>query len=273
MATDHPLFIYRYMDRTQVHKDSLRFRNRVAAAFGYGKLQDEIAGDIKLKAGLKVPISYGYDWDSFWQKSPMPDVLTSVTVAIRYSKAKGYPWGESFRKAVETAMLDENLGFKIDQEGIVHFAIDADFTHVHIATLVGLNDTRLSDARAAYEASYKYMDGQPPNTLQAVRRAFEAVEIVSRQLAPNHKNLHVKLCKDELKATCVPVLTADGVERRVLEAMFDSMGAWVDGMHFYRHGQPESDPPTIDTAVFVLTTASAHLRLLARVAVQILPMA
>jgi hypothetical protein len=57
----------------------------------------------------------------------------------------------------------------------------------------------------------------------------------------------------------------------MLGQTFDSMGEWVSGLHFYRHGQPESAPPSMDTAVLVLTTASGYARLLARVAAQVLP--
>jgi hypothetical protein len=268
MATDHPLFIYRYMDRAEVRKDSARFRNRVDAAFNISAdMQFAIEQQVQRRAGIVVR----YGWNEFWTQGDLGDVLTAVTVAIQYTRGRGYTWSKEFRDAVGLAMHDENLGLRIDDLGVIHLGVDEDFEVVRLATLAGLDDPRLKDARNAYEAAFRYMDATPPDTRQAVRRVFEAVEIVARQLAPAHKNLHAALCRGELKSICVPALTNDDVEKQVLDLMFNGLAEWVSAMHFYRHGQPESTPPTLDTVVFAFSTGAGYLRLLAKVAVQKLP--
>lgn len=273
MATDHPLFNYRYLDRSKVLPDSSRFRVRVAAALTLtGDWQVAGVKALKAQAGLEVPYAnWGYDFDTFWKKSPTGDVLTAITVLYRYSAGAGLVSAKAFRDAVAAALADEHLQYRIDEHGVIHYAVDDDFEVARVVALQGLADPRLKDAREAYESAHKYMNGVQPDTRQAVRRAFEAVEIVARQLVPAHKNLNANLCKNELKALCVQTLTKDAIEKNVLELMFDGMADWVAALHFYRHGQPESAPPSVDTAVFVLTSASGYLRLMARVATTVLP--
>jgi hypothetical protein len=270
MANDHPLFIYRYMDRTEVQKDSKRFRVRVAMAFDdFGSHRHDIGEELKRQAGIRVPL--GNHWHTFWIEGDLRDVLTAITIGVRYMSRFGTRSPLKFIAAVSSAMQDENLGLRIDETGVVHFAVDDDFEASRLATLSGLDDPRLQAARVAYETAFSHMDVQPPRTKEAVRAAFEAVEILARQLAPTHKNLHINLCKVELKAVCLPVLGGDGVEQKVLAGFFDSLGEWVSAIHHYRHGQPQSSPPSAETAAFVLSSASSYVRVLARVAIQVLP--
>lgn len=269
MPTDHPLFIYRYLDRSSVRTDSNNFRNRIAAQFSGG---DHIAKELVVRSGIKVPRN-AYDgtfnWPSFFAKASIAEVLTLVTVAIQYvSETQPHSsWPKSYCRFVETAMREEHLGLRIDDEGVVHFAVDEEFEHARLATLVGLDAPQFASARVAYEQAYRYMDAYPPDTKGAVRSAFEAVEIVAKQLCPPNKNLHVALCKGELKARCLEANKGDAVEQRVLEGVFTSMAEWVAAMHIYRHGQSDaSQPPTEQFATFTLSSASGYLRLLVGVA-------
>ena len=276
MATDHPLFIYRYMDRSVVRNDSPRFRNRIAARFPTeDHIRNPIEDELLVRTGIKLPRAPwngAIVWESFFTSAPIEEVLTLVTVAIEHIRRNNPSsrWPNGFREFVETAMREEHLGLRIDEGGVIHFAVDQQFEHDRVATLAGLGAQVLVAARAAYEHAHHYMDGHPPDTKGAVRSAFEAVEIVAKQLCPQHKNLHAGLCRGDLKVRYLAATTGDAVERRVLDGMFDSMAEWVTAMHIYRHGQPDnSAPPTEQFAVYALSTGSAHLRLLAEVAIKV----
>ncbi len=274
MATDHPVFIYRYLDRTMLRNDSPRFRVRVSASFidQFRGRFDQAAAKLKTKAGLLVTLPpQWYHWEKFWTSAPIEEIFSAITILYQYLKREYEQGAEFFRDAVSEAMQDEHLGFRIDSAGVIHFAVDEDFEVTERATLAGLSDTRLSTTRQAYERAHKFMVGDPPQTLLAIKSAFEAVEVLATQLVPAHKNLHGKLCKDELKKLSVPVLTSDQTEAEALAGLFDSMAEWVNAMHFYRHRKWHTAEPSVETSVLVLTTASGYLRMLAKVAAKVLP--
>jgi hypothetical protein len=236
-----------------------------------GHLADRRVDVLKSEGGVIVPFGgYGHLWDDFWTEGDFEEVLSAITLAVQRVRRVNSVWAGRFRDAVRRAMQDEHLGLRITDDGVVHLAVDEDFVVTERATLMHLEDPRLKTTRDAYESAFKFMDSHPPDTLQAVKAVFEAVEVLATQLVPA-KNLHNKLCTNQLKALCVPALTSDPSEVSVLEKMFDGMAEWVDGIHFYRHRKWHTPAPSMETAVFVITSGSAYLRLLGRVAVQVLP--
>jgi len=264
------------MDRSFARNDSARFRNRVAAAFvDTDHSLNQIADALVKRTGIKLPKAQWNGailWDNFFTSGDIEEVLTLITVAIEHVSRtnSGSRWSGKFRMMVELAMREEHLGLRIDEQGVIHFAVDQEFEQSQLATLTGLDAQLFAAARAAYEQAYRYMDAHPPDTKGAVRSAFEAVEIVAKQLCPQHKNLHAGLCKGDLKARCLGANNGDLVEQRVLEGIFNRLAEWVTAMHIYRHGQPDNTaPPSEKFAVYALSTASAHLRLLAAVALKV----
>lgn len=238
-------------------------------------IRQKIAEELLVRTGTKMPRST-YDgavrWDKFFTSAAIEEVLTLITVAIQHVSRTNPAsrWPNIFRAFVDTVMREEHLGLRIDAQGVIHFAVDQEFENARLSTLAGLDGTLLAAARTAYEQAYRYMDAHPADTKGAVRSIFEAVEIVAKQLCPQHKNLHAGLCRGELKELYLNLSTGDAVELRVFGGMFDSIAEWVTALHIYRHGQPDnSTPPTEQFAVYALSTGSAHLRLLADVAMKV----
>lgn len=271
MANDHPIFIYRYMDRGTPVQDSTRFRNRVSASFHTdADVRAALATRLMRRAGIEVPRAYsGPNWRNFFESAPIEEVLSAITVAFQAGR-ESYPtmrWAAAFRTAVEEAMRDENMRVRIDEDGIVHYAVDEVFEGERLAALAVLNNPALSAARHTYENVFRYMDQRPPDTLAAARAMFDAVEIIARQICPEHKNLHVKLCRGQLRERCLAVLGGDAVELKVWGGMFEALVEWVDAIHNIRHGQPaKTSPLSEDFVVFAISSGSAYLRLLASVA-------
>jgi hypothetical protein len=271
MANDHPLFIYRYMDRSVPRRDSPRFRVRVSAAFPReDDLRSKVWVRLRAEAGIDVSTTqWGVLWAHFFEKAPIEEVLTSITLTYLVLRGTAVRRSGEYLQAITSALADEQMGFRIDTHGVIHFAVDEVFEGERVAALAGLDNPVLAAARLAYESVFRHLDHHPPDTLAAVRAMFEAVEIVSRQLCPPHRNLHANLCRTELRQRCLAVIGGDVVETRVWEEMFKGMVEWVSALHHYRHGQPEATtPPTNALAVYVVSSGTAYLRLLVEVAVR-----
>ena len=137
----------------------------------------------------------------------------------------------------------------------VHFFIDEEFERNRAATLTGLDDPQYSGVRDAYESAYRHMDSDPPDTKAAVRSMFESLEILVRQMVPA-KNLYKKLVETTLKEKYLTLYLSEPTAAQVVT------DDWVNALHNYRHGQPSQQPvaPTIEVAVYVLSSGSAFLR-------------
>ncbi|QNK66860.1 hypothetical protein [Variovorax sp. PAMC26660] len=273
MATDHPLFIYRYMDRAAPRGDSPRFRVRIGAAFPDGDGSSaEVKRRLRAEAGIVVPTGqWGTLWNDFFTRSPMEEVLTAITITFNFLLRQSGPRPAAiYRASVERALAEEHMGFRIDEQGIIHYAVDEVFEGMRAATLAILNDPVLAVARSCYESAFQHLDRHPPDTKPAIRSMFEALEVIAKQLNPTARNLHANLCRVQLRDQYLAVSAGDGVEQRVWGAMFEGMAQWVQGMHEYRHGQVDNlAPPTEEFTVYVLSSGSAFLRLLAHLALRV----
>lgn len=274
MATNHPLFVHRYLDRKLPAIDSERFRVRVAAAVDIlmGGISDvsPIANAIRFRAGIEIPVGrYNgiFQWSNFVKKAPIGDVLSVLTVCVQTDMQRTAIRNEqqALVEFISGALSDENLAYRIDPDGSFRYAVDEDFALQQIATLQSLDDPRLQSAREHYEAARKALN-EPMDTRAAVREVFEAVEVVARLIAPAHQNLHPKLVRGELLQATLATLPGDDVQRaKGWPSMFDSFAEWVTATNNYRHGQAAGRSPNAEFAVFSMSTGSAYLRLLCRV--------
>lgn len=125
-----------------------------------------------------------------------------------------------------------------------------------------LDDPKYNGVRDAYEAAYRHMDSDPPDTKAAVRSMFESLEILVRQMVPTAKNLNEWLVKNTLKEECLRLCSSEPTALNVASKLFDGFADWVDALHNYRHGQPSEQPvaPSEEVAIYVLSSGSAFLR-------------
>ena len=272
MATDHPLFIHRYLDRTVAARDSARFRVRVKAMFDLTVIRrgfaDAIEKMLQMHAGIELDHNK-YDgntiWSWFFDKRPMGDVLTGLTLCHRYLVRARPDEVQPFVAFIRKGLAEENLGYWMDDDGSFRFSVDEDFAAQRSATLQGLGHEELASARAHYEAAFAAMN-DPKDTRAAVREVFDAVEVVARVIAPNYKNLNGNMIRGELLAAAQASMPGDSTQHdEAWPRVFKSFAEWVDAIHFYRHGQPAGRTPTEDFAVFVLSTGGGYLRLLCQI--------
>lgn len=261
-----------YLNRSEPVRDSQRFRNRLAA-FYWDEINKEhkeiIKSILQKEAGIEIPYfaGFGFDLAGFFKKNELRDILDSITLVYQALNLKGWPTlAKRWMSFVERCLREENVGYKLDAECGVHYFVDEEFERNRFSTLSVLDSPDLNGVKAAYEDAYRHLDNTPPDTKAAARSIFESLEILTKQLV-NTKNLNKWVLENTLKDKALEVLAKDETEKNVISEMFAGFGRWVDGMHNYRHGQPENEPvaPSEELAVYMLSTGSSFLRLLVEI--------
>lgn len=263
-----------YLDRGAPARESERFRNRLAAHYQQlshsrtvAELDYHFTKSLETELGVRVPShAYGSEPVKVLRDGELRDVLDGITLLYRVLPNDHRNLRQSWRDFVARVMREENVGYRVDELCGVHYHVDEEFERNRASTLAVLEARSLGGCRAAFEDSYRHLDADPPDTKAAVRSMFEALEIVAKQLCPEHNNLNRWLAKNILKERCLALMPPDATEQAVAGGMFDALGEWVEVLHKYRHGQPADIPvaPSIELTTFVLGSGSAHLRMLAQ---------
>lgn len=263
-----PRFSQLYLDKGPLTRDSARFRNRLSAYFvdrfhtHYNGLACEL---FEKETGAKVPrrgVSAAFS--NVFLEAELRDVLDAVSIVFQVIKSRNDNFGSrDWVVFVERCMREENLAFRVDSEGTVHFYEDQEFEANRVSTLVLLDKPEYLNIKNTFESAYRYLDLSPPDTKAAVRSLFESIEALARMLIPGTNNLNKFLVKNQLKQKCIAV-AVDEVEEKVMSGVFDGFAEWVDAMHNYRHGHPTESPvaPSRDLTIHIFSTGAAHLRLL-----------
>jgi hypothetical protein len=181
------------------------------------------------------------------------------TVSGDIQRHKGRDW----KLFVSRALVEENVGYRLDDECGVHYLVDGEFEHNRNATIRMLGETRYAAVRAAFDSAHNFLDPAALDTKAAVRSMFEALEILTKLMVKT-QNLNKFCAQNQLRDAAVKAIGLDPVAEKVLDATFQAFGEWINGLHLYRHGQGTAEPvaPPIELAVHILSTGSAYLRLL-----------
>lgn len=259
-----------YLDRGQPTKDSPRFRNRLGAYFGQ-ELADRCnypcIAAYEMETGVTVPwIGGSRHFQEVFKKAEIRDVLDAVTITFHVLNVKiGRLAAEKWRAFVVRAMQEENMGYRLDSDCVVHFHVDEEFERNRAATLAALNHPQLGAVRSAFEDAYHHLDSEKQDTKAAARSIFEALETLTKLIVPTASRLTKNVCTQQLRSACLAVCNGDTVEKSVLGNLFTSFGYWVEAVHDYRHGQLAHEPvaPSEETAILILSTGTTFLRQIA----------
>ena len=257
-------FSQMYLERGAPVRDSQRFRNRLGAYLNKNFINDifKIGELIHTETGVEPSWNQGPQIAKFLEKAEMRDVLDAITLIYQVVNNRHYEAGHDWKTFVERVMREENVGYRLDSKCGVHFFIDEEFERNRFAAVSALDSSELQGVRDAYEAAYSYLDNDPPDTKAAVRSMFEALEILVRQMIPATKNLNRWVVENPLKERCVQLYQSEPTAKTVVSGLFDGFADWVNALQNYRHGQPSEQPvaPTIEVAVYVLSSGSSFLR-------------
>lgn len=281
------LFTRQYIARGAPTQDSALLRNRLDAYLQANHYAEyaKLASYLRQEGGLVISAFYSdkhnttyFNFNQFLTTSTIELVLSSITLVWRYLKLNhkqpvtrqdrsiGYifPKAVAWRDFVNRSLREENVGYLADLECGIHFFVDEEFERNRASALACLSGPRHAAVRAAFEQSHSYLDSSPPDTKAAVRSSFESLEILARLIDPASKNLNKWMVENKLKPLVLDA-AINSTERSMLEKAMDGLAQLVDGIHSFRHGQGTEDPvaPSLATAVYVVASTAAALRLIA----------
>ncbi len=283
-------FSLTYLERGAPLRDSVRMRRRLEQRFvamaGDWQDQSRFGRHWAQETGAAVPRSQNgatYYPALMFEQGELRDILDVVTVfythlrklveATRQFGPRVAPDDdpEVWKAFVTRVFTEENLGYRIDAACGVHLHVDAEFEHARASTLAVLGHSEFSNARVAFEDAFRHLDSSPRDTKAAVRSIFESAEILAKQICPEAQNLNTKMIGVRLKPLVLQAYPGDATENRVWEGLLSGMSEWVTALHNYRHGQAADEPvaPSVELAVFVLSSGCTYVRGLADVALKL----
>tara|TARA_B100001250_G_scaffold410746_1_gene437829 strand:- start:649 stop:1485 length:837 start_codon:yes stop_codon:yes gene_type:complete len=265
-----------YLERGKPTRDSGRFRNRIAACFRdqfSRNYNDQVINEYELETGARCKWRGIARWFSEdLQEAELRDLLDGITIVYRVlCKNRLATHGQEWRDFVARAMQEENIGYRVDQNCVVHYFVDEQFERIRSATVKALEAPGFAGVLGAFEDAHRHLDSTPPDTKAAVRSMFESLEVLARLIVPDTQNLNRWLVQNTLKQKCLAVANHDPIEQKVLSGLFDGLADWVESLHNYRHGQPQEHvvAPSEELAVLALSSGAAYLRQIAVYAARI----
>jgi hypothetical protein len=252
-----------YLERSEPTRDSRRFRARLGNFLDSSSSHntEDAAEEIALEIGERVDTGYeGYQWSIYIKRISINDLLDSITIMYQSFVVGTNPhFAREFHNFVARAFREENVGYRIDEKGGVHFYADEDFERSRTSTISGLDQPRYGAAAEAYEDAHAALSGAEPDTLLAVRRAFDAVENLFKMMFSVPR-----LGATEVKSKLGPDLpqTYPGRAGDSAKLLADGFASWVNAAHQFRHapGVPDPSPPPLGLALVMVSSAGTYLR-------------
>jgi len=257
-----------YLNQGTQINDSERMRNRISAF--HSDLRDDdrhkIVELIHIETGAKVPFMGTYfSLTRFVEKCPIRDLLDAITIIYRYFLAGGQTRrSQAWHAFVTRVFKEENLGYRLDEKGGVHFFIDEEFER-NRSTLISLLAQQPS-VLSAFEKAYNFLDRDPPDTANSIRAIFEAMEILYKHIinAQGKDRLNSVGVQKKLKPLLQEKYSDSEVVSTATDHLMDGLCDWLDAGHMYRHGQKTDEPqaPPLEYAVLYVSQGASYLRFL-----------
>jgi len=254
-----------YGSRGEPAADSQRMRRRLYAAFQNQVIdKDNLALLVASELGVEVPY-FGYErnWEKFFLKSELRDALDFITILYN---SLNY---ENFRLAwlaqVGRIFKEENVYYRVDEAGIVHFAVDEEFERARLASLAVLQAPRYANVLVAYERTYRELDKTPPDGKEAIRATFSALEGLFKLMFDKAIRLGSKEVDTYLKPYIDQHYAGQTAALHAAQKLVGAFKEWVTGAHYYRHeqGQEKVVQPPLGLAIATAGAGAAFLRWLA----------
>jgi hypothetical protein len=269
-------FSHVYVSRGEPTDDSTRMRRRLASLVEEFTGLDGLGSRLKKELGVRLPYDVaGLDWDEFFAKCELRDLLDTVTIAWqylnvrvrteRYAPSSAAP--ESWLQQVRRIFEEENVRYRIDSKGGVHFAIDDEFERNRAASLAVLNGPRYSNVLNEFDAAYSQLAAIPPIGKAAIRSTFSAAEGLFRLMFSEAPRLGAKEIDKYVPALLQRMHANDQTASRASHRLLNSFKEWVDAAHFYRHepGKEEIAQPPMPLAINLVSLGASYIRWLAEI--------
>jgi hypothetical protein len=266
--TDGNRFSQIYLERGTPVNDSIRMRNRISAI--YDDLLKNDAGKIitliHQTTGAKVPyLVMSYDLARFFEHCEIRDLLDSITIIRNYFiESRQFEKANRWHHFISKVFIEENVGYRLDKTGVVHFYIDEEFEHNRYTIIAGLSSQPA--VKETFLKAYFFLDQDEPDTSSAIRSIFESLEILYKHIveAGGKDRLNSMGVKNKLKPLLQQSLINNPIAFKAVDHLMDSLCNWIEAGHIYRHGQKieEPSPPPLDYTVLFLSQGTSFLRYL-----------
>jgi hypothetical protein len=258
------LFSRVYIDKGKAISDSVRFRARLSSLLPTIYFSKPVTAALILReTGATVPTGgttnqQSYYFGTFLKKAELRDLLDAITlIFLSIDGNDKINAQQRFRSEVERMMREENLSYRMDEAGGVHYYVDEEFERSRNATIVGLSGDQFQAAREALDDAHRALLSH--DTLSGVRRSFDAVENVFKIRFGTPR-----LGASEIKSKLNPTLP-DNYSGRATDAanrLAAAFAEWTNAAHQFRHapGVADPSPPPMDMAILMMSEAASYLR-------------
>lgn len=266
-----PRYSQLYIDRGPRTSDSIRARRRIGAlvsAFPQTVSSTQMAAQFAISVGIRINGDgrTWYSWDDTIQQCDARDLLDMITEIFGYLRRTGNPTrAQNWLENVRQIFVEENLAYAIDDAGIVHPAVDAEFQLNRTSALAALNNQRYGNVRDAFDRVSPELLAQPPNLKEAWRAVFAAVEGMFRLMFPEAQRLTAREIEVRLGPTIQTQYAADPIAQGTAAHLAEGFKKWVNASHNYRHehGVEEPAQPPLEITILAISEGAALLRWLA----------
>lgn len=206
-------------------------------------------------------------WREFFDHAATRDVLDLVTVGYQHVAKQRFTANMhvAWLQGVQRIFEEENVHYRVDSRGGVHFYFDKEFGRATAAAIGILQSPRYANSLDAFNKGLSALAGAPPDGKAAIRGIFTASEGLFRLMFPDVERLASK-ATDRLRHLIQLSYPGDRPAQEAAEKMLLSFRGWIDAAQEYRHeeGRPDTiAQPPLTLAVYLVSCGAAHLRWLA----------
>jgi hypothetical protein len=254
-----------YLDRGEPTADSPRMRVRLR----------ELVYSIRplFEAGSIVTSELGIEhrgWPDFFNTAALRDILDFITLARAHLSERrrslpSFYADQWLLDGVQRIFSEENIHYRVDGRGGVHFQYDREFTHTTAAAISILQTARYANSLDAFNKALTALAEAPPDGKGAIRATFTAIEGLFILMFPDVQRLAAGEAS-RLRPVVEQVYKGDRRAQEASDKTLQSLRGWIDAAHFYRHEEGKPDTvaqPPLTLAVYLISTGAAHLRWLA----------
>lgn len=260
------LFSHVYLSGGALLRDKETFRRRLGVYCQKQFYHDnsQLGDYLMVETGLQIRGRYTvYGFEELFVSAEIKNVLDIITLIWRFCRTSAHLSVNArlWHAFVARVFKEENMGYRLDEQCGVHFFVDEEFERNRQSIIPALGQARYTGVRAAFEAAYSALDNEPQDTKQAVRAIFEAIEILAKLMQPRFPRLDKQLA-ETIRDQAKLAYAGDATACKVADKMFAAFADWIDGLHFYRHGQgvEETVAPPLDMAIFAISGGASYLR-------------
>jgi hypothetical protein len=230
---------------------------------------DGLSSVVPLKLGIDLPYHAigSPDWVPFIRDCELQDALDFITlgywhlVDTRRTGFKELKAPERWCVEVQRIFQEENVHYRVDERGGVHFRFDAEFDHNRAVTIASLQGARYRAALKSFEDGMGALAKAPPDGKTAIRNTFDAAEGLFKLMFANAPRLTASEAS-KLEPLLQRVHATDKAATGAVIKLLSAFKDWIDAAHFYRHeaGLPEPTQPPLTLAVQMVSVGASFIR-------------